>query len=205
MRNIDSSQHSNRSGTMIYTFEEIERETSINSHFSPFFFFFFVSHLLPNFYLHHAQTTQLHEAVRHGHLEVVQYLIDNGADINDATGDDSTPLRIAINSFGSDHEISKLLSDMGAEDRGKVEEYDEEYDDDDDDDDDDTDEYDEEDDDDKYHHHHRDEEPEETPAIVTEATPEVVPTIVKIQAKWTEVTPEVVPAIINMHDDDEEL
>jgi len=62
----------------------------------------------------------LHEAARGGHLTVVKYLIESGADINDVTEEDASPLRIAINSLGEDHPVVKYLQELGAEDKGEV-------------------------------------------------------------------------------------
>lgn len=103
---------------------------------------------------------QLHEAARYGHLETVQYLIDSGASINALTGTGSTPLREAIDEQGEDHEVVKLLTKLGAEDRGgpKDGHLEEGF-------------Y-QSADDDEYEDH--DDEYDSTPAIVTDQVPSIV-------------------------------
>jgi len=64
--------------------------------------------------------TPLHEAVRGSHIEIVEFLIDHGAGVNDVTGDGSSPLRIAINYLGSNHAITKMLRELDAEDIGEA-------------------------------------------------------------------------------------
>jgi prolyl 4-hydroxylase len=56
----------------------------------------------------------LHEAVRSGHVDVVQFLIDNGANYNEITVQDLSPLYIARNHFGEDHPMTKFLVNLGA-------------------------------------------------------------------------------------------
>lgn len=68
----------------------------------------------------HNRWTPLHEAARGGHLHVVKYLVKEGANINQRTQEDATPLRIAINSVGEDHKVVKYLQSLGAEDHGDV-------------------------------------------------------------------------------------
>jgi ankyrin repeat protein len=61
----------------------------------------------------------LHEAVRAGHVESVQFLLLNGADVNHATRSGHTPLDIAKSEFGADHEMIKFLTKMGAHEMSK--------------------------------------------------------------------------------------
>jgi prolyl 4-hydroxylase len=57
----------------------------------------------------------IHEAARSGHLEVVKFLVDNGADINAGIeGNGASPLWIAINTLGEDHPAVRSLEDLGA-------------------------------------------------------------------------------------------
>jgi hypothetical protein len=58
--------------------------------------------------------TPLHEAVRSGHVDVVQFLIDNGANYNEITVQDWSPLYIARHYLGEDHPMTKLLANLGA-------------------------------------------------------------------------------------------
>mmetsp|Transcript_14955 Transcript_14955/g.16150 ORF Transcript_14955/g.16150 Transcript_14955/m.16150 type:complete len:113 (+) Transcript_14955:754-1092(+) len=79
--------------------------------------------------------TPLHEAVRGSHLEVVEFLVDQGAGVNDVTGDGLSPLRIAINYLGSTHAITKMLRELDAKDVGAADiddDFDPEHDDEDD-------------------------------------------------------------------------
>jgi len=58
-------------------------------------------------------TTALHSACSRGYFEIVQYLIENGADINARGGDDNdTPLIWAV--YNERNNISKFLVDKGA-------------------------------------------------------------------------------------------
>jgi ankyrin repeat protein len=56
----------------------------------------------------------LHEAVRVGEVEVVQVLVLYGADINHETYLGFSPLDIALEYLGADHEMTKWLQDNGA-------------------------------------------------------------------------------------------
>lgn len=56
----------------------------------------------------------LHEAVRAGNIEIVQILLDHGADINQETDYDQNPLTLAIHYHGRDHPITDFLLAMGA-------------------------------------------------------------------------------------------
>lgn len=72
----------------------------------------------------HAKDTNgwqpLHEAVRGGHLEAVDFLVKNGANIDAVTNDGSgsSPYNIALNSLHKDHPVAKYLSDLGAKNVG---------------------------------------------------------------------------------------
>jgi prolyl 4-hydroxylase len=59
----------------------------------------------------------LHEAVRAGHLSVVEYLLENNVYVNHRTnhGGGSTPLGLAIEHLYSDHPVVELLERYGAE------------------------------------------------------------------------------------------
>ena len=59
--------------------------------------------------------TPLHKAVRSKQLEIVQYLIDSGAEVNTLDVLGRTPLAAAMDEEAGD-EIIKLLQDSGAED-----------------------------------------------------------------------------------------
>jgi hypothetical protein len=103
--------------------------------------------------------TAFHEGIRSGKLEIVKFLLDRGADINLLTDAGMSPLWIAREYLGADHEVSKYLEDLGAilslpretqqQEGEKVAEVVEDEEDDDDDEEDDDD--DEEDDDDDEH------------------------------------------------------
>jgi len=57
----------------------------------------------------------LHEGARGGHLEVVRYLVENGADVNAFTGDSGgTALFYAKQKFEDDHPIIAYLESLGA-------------------------------------------------------------------------------------------
>jgi hypothetical protein len=58
----------------------------------------------------------IHEAARQGHLDILQYLVDNGADINAVSKvrRGYAPLSIAQNHLGDDHPVTKLLVSLGA-------------------------------------------------------------------------------------------
>mmetsp|Transcript_302 Transcript_302/g.571 ORF Transcript_302/g.571 Transcript_302/m.571 type:complete len:488 (-) Transcript_302:1111-2574(-) len=60
--------------------------------------------------------TALHEAVRGGHIQVAQYLIDKGLDINFRThnGTGGSPLWWAKHLHGKDHKMVKFLEGKGA-------------------------------------------------------------------------------------------
>jgi len=58
----------------------------------------------------------LHEAARGGHLDVVEFLIKKGANLNTRTnkGEGGTPLWWAEKTHGKNHPVSKLLASKGA-------------------------------------------------------------------------------------------
>jgi prolyl 4-hydroxylase len=59
--------------------------------------------------------TPMHEGVRSGKVEVVEYLLNRGAEINERThgGDGATPLWIAHNLHGKHHPVSLFLESFG--------------------------------------------------------------------------------------------
>jgi ankyrin repeat protein len=58
--------------------------------------------------------TAFHEGTRSGNLEVVKFLLDNGADMNVLTDAGLSPLWIARHFLGENHEVSKYLEELGA-------------------------------------------------------------------------------------------
>ena len=56
------------------------------------------------------QYTCLHAAVSYSHIHVVEYLLDQGADVNISDGDGDTPLHVVENV-----DIARLLIDKGAD------------------------------------------------------------------------------------------
>lgn len=61
----------------------------------------------------------LHEAVRAGHLDVVNFLLENGADVNARTtggdnGNEYSALQLAVDHHGESHPITDLLRNSGA-------------------------------------------------------------------------------------------
>lgn len=60
----------------------------------------------------------LHEAVRSGHVDVAQLLIEKGGDINSVTYGDQSPLNIARAYHGEDHVMTQFLIELGAADLG---------------------------------------------------------------------------------------
>ena len=65
--------------------------------------------------------TPLHEGARAGHIDVVKYLIENGADYNDKTGDGitgGTALYLAKKQLKPEHPVISYLESLGALDIG---------------------------------------------------------------------------------------
>ena len=64
--------------------------------------------------------TPLHEAVRAGHVEVVGFLLEMGAPINEVTafGNGHSPLRLAEHHHGLGSELYEYLMSLGAESLG---------------------------------------------------------------------------------------
>lgn len=58
--------------------------------------------------------TPLHEGARGGHLEVVELLVKNGANLNEKSHRGETPLYWAKKEHGDDHDVVKFLTDLGA-------------------------------------------------------------------------------------------
>lgn len=58
--------------------------------------------------------TPLHEGARGGHLEVVELLVKNGANLNEKSHNGETPLYWAKKEHGDDHDVVKFLTDLGA-------------------------------------------------------------------------------------------
>jgi len=61
-----------------------------------------------------------HEAARGGHKETLEFLVNNGADVNARTfgGDGETPLHIAKARYGAFHPVVQYLKSLGALDVG---------------------------------------------------------------------------------------
>lgn len=69
--------------------------------------------------LHHADKNgwmPIHEAARGGHKDVVELLVKHGADINSRThsGTGATPMNLAVESHGFEHEVVEYLVSLGA-------------------------------------------------------------------------------------------
>eukprot|EP00536_Pseudo-nitzschia_multiseries_P014946 jgi/Psemu1/262545/estExt_Genewise1Plus.C_7950003 len=64
----------------------------------------------------HNGWTPMHEAARNGHKEVMDFLIEKGEDVNTLSKDKMSPLRIAIEALGVDHELVTWLLSIGAQD-----------------------------------------------------------------------------------------
>jgi ankyrin repeat protein len=56
----------------------------------------------------------LHEAIRAGHHEAVDLLVQHGADINYVTLQGYSPLYLARHHLTEDHPITQLLLSLGA-------------------------------------------------------------------------------------------
>ena len=61
----------------------------------------------------HIGWTPLHYACTHGHLDVAEFLVSNGANVNAASINGSTPLMMAVQS--GNEELIKYLLDKGAD------------------------------------------------------------------------------------------
>ena len=59
----------------------------------------------------------IHEAARGGHLNVVQLLVEHGADINERTnfGEGSSLVELVLDNHGHDHPLLDYLEELGAE------------------------------------------------------------------------------------------
>jgi ankyrin repeat protein len=58
----------------------------------------------------------IHMAARHGHVDVVDFLLKNGADVDARTAKESgsySPLKIALMTLGQDHPVVSLLEENG--------------------------------------------------------------------------------------------
>jgi len=62
--------------------------------------------------------TPLHEAARAGHVEVVKYLVENGANKDELTGIGESALWWAKHELGNDHPVVELLESLGAIESG---------------------------------------------------------------------------------------
>ena len=62
----------------------------------------------------------IHEAARGGHRDSLEFLLENGADMNARThkGTGESPLTIARETHGDDHVIVAFLKELGAEEFG---------------------------------------------------------------------------------------
>jgi prolyl 4-hydroxylase len=62
----------------------------------------------------------IHEAARGGHLDIIEFLLENGADLNARThkGMGVSPLKIAREALGNDHVAVKFLEELGAKEFG---------------------------------------------------------------------------------------
>mmetsp|Transcript_644 Transcript_644/g.655 ORF Transcript_644/g.655 Transcript_644/m.655 type:complete len:413 (+) Transcript_644:139-1377(+) len=66
------------------------------------------------------QWQPIHEAARSGNIDVVKFLVQQGADVSAKTITGATPLWWARRALESGHEIIQYLEDMGADDGGDV-------------------------------------------------------------------------------------
>jgi hypothetical protein len=145
---------------------------------------------------------QIHEAIRAGHHRTVEYLVENGADINHLTKDGTSPLRMALDNLGPSHIVTKYLEDLGAEDHGDV--IDERESEGQDDEDDEEEHFDDVVDDVQYFgDSNTDDHPGDIVPSIVKFEEEIVPTIRRIGEKIAERTPEIVPTIVGNNDDEE--
>mmetsp|Transcript_38006 Transcript_38006/g.38687 ORF Transcript_38006/g.38687 Transcript_38006/m.38687 type:complete len:547 (+) Transcript_38006:229-1869(+) len=61
----------------------------------------------------------IHEAVRTGNIEMVKYLIENGAELHHKTKGGGTPLWWARRELGNEHSMISFLESLGAPDEGE--------------------------------------------------------------------------------------
>lgn len=62
----------------------------------------------------------IHEAARGGHLDTIEFLLENGADLNARThkGSGVSPLKIAREAHGDEHVVVQFLRELGAQELG---------------------------------------------------------------------------------------
>ena len=58
--------------------------------------------------------TPLHEGARGGHLDVVEILVENGANLNEQSNRGETPLYWATKQHGEAHPVAVFLRRLGA-------------------------------------------------------------------------------------------
>jgi hypothetical protein len=59
----------------------------------------------------------IHEAARGGHLDIVQLLVEHGADINERTnfGEGESVIELVLDTHGHEHPLFGFLESLGAE------------------------------------------------------------------------------------------
>jgi hypothetical protein len=60
----------------------------------------------------------IHEAARSGHMEVVEFLTEQGADVNARTSTGHSVLQIVADFWGQDHPLYEFLEELGALETG---------------------------------------------------------------------------------------
>jgi ankyrin repeat protein len=55
----------------------------------------------------------IHMAARKGHVDVIDFLLKNGADVDALTNNEYSPLKIALTSLGQDHPVVSFLEKNG--------------------------------------------------------------------------------------------